>query len=251
MDQGILSVLSEPVPDHPDTVRVVLEGSIDPKTNNKFRDDMKALLDKGTKQFLIDCAKLTYVNSSGLAYMLNVAGGVKPKGGIVVLAALDPKILVIFKMMGILHLFEFQPSYAEALKELDQKVARQLADVGPALQLGDEPPKPAAPATPAPRVVTPRPAPPTVTPRPAPPAATPRPMPALTPRPAPPTATPRPAVATVTPRPIAPPTTPRPGPGPRPESTRRLRFPEPPPRPYRHPVVRWLRMLFGLDSLDS
>src|SRR5262245_49355907 len=102
MDQGVLVLTSEPIRDHPDAVRVILDGSIDPKTNNRFRDDLQALLDKGAKRFLIDCAKLTYVNSSGLAFMLNVAGGVKTKGGGVVLAALDPKILVIFKMMGIL-----------------------------------------------------------------------------------------------------------------------------------------------------
>jgi anti-anti-sigma factor len=247
MDQGVLVLTSEPIPDHPDTVRVVLEGSIDPKTNNRFRDDMKALLDKGTKRFLVDCAKLTYVNSSGLAYMLNVAGGVKPKGGSVVLAAMDPKIVVIFKMMGIMHLFEFQPSYADALRELDQKVARELADVGPALQLGDEPPKPAVTPTPAPKAVTPRPAPPTATPRPGYPMATPRPAPpTVTPRPAPPTATPRPAVATVTPRPIAPPMTPRPA-APRPDSTRKMRSPAVfPPRP--NAVVAFLKALFGLED---
>src|SRR4026207_634636 len=114
MDQGVLVLTSEPIQDHPDAVRVVLEGSIDPKTNNKFRDDLNAISAKGAKRFLIDCAKLTYVNSSGLAFLLNLAGGVKPKGGGVVLPALDPKILVVFKMMGILHLFQFQPSYADA-----------------------------------------------------------------------------------------------------------------------------------------
>src|SRR5262245_49611101 len=111
MDQGILSLTSEPIRDHPDAVRVVLEGSIDPKTVNRFRDDLLAIEAKGAKRFLVDCAGLTYVNSSGLAFMLNLAGGLKTKGGVVVLAAMDSKILVIFKMMGITELFQFVPTY--------------------------------------------------------------------------------------------------------------------------------------------
>jgi anti-sigma B factor antagonist len=148
MNQGQLTLRSEPLRDHPDAIRVVLDGSVDPKTVNKFRDDLLAISSRGVKRFLVDCAKLTYVNSSGLAFLLNLAGGVKPKGGAVVLAALDPKILVIFKMMGIVELFQFQPTYAAALRELDEKLAAELRDVGPALQL-EEAPKP-PPPTPRP-----------------------------------------------------------------------------------------------------
>lgn len=140
---GVLSLQVEPIQDHPDAIKVVLDGSIDPKTVTKFRDDMMALHAKGAKRFLVDCARLTYVNSSGLASMLNLAGTVKPKGGAVALAAMDSKILVIFKMMGITELFQFFPSYKEALKDLDEKLAAELRDVGPALNL-EEPPKPVA-----------------------------------------------------------------------------------------------------------
>lgn len=156
MDQGILVLRSEPIRDHPDAVKVVLEGSVDPKTVNRFKDDLQALQVKGAMKFLVDCTKLTYVNSSGLATLLNLASGVKPKGGAVVLAALDPKILVIFKMMGILQLFQFQPSYVDALRALDEKLAAELRDVGPALQL-DEAPKPMVTPKPMPKAVTPRP----------------------------------------------------------------------------------------------
>jgi hypothetical protein len=77
--------------------------------------------------------------------MLNLAGTVKPKGGAVALAALDSKILVIFKMMGIIELFQFFPTYKDALRDLDAKLAAELADVGPALKLEEPPPLVAAP----------------------------------------------------------------------------------------------------------
>jgi len=115
----------------------------------RFRDAMMALHAKGIRRFLFDCSKLTYVNSSGLASLLNLAGTVKPKGGAVALAALDPKILVIFKMMGIVELFQFFPTYKDALRDLDEKLAAELRDVGPALKLEEPPPPPVATPRPA------------------------------------------------------------------------------------------------------
>ena len=149
MSAPTLVLKREPIRDHPDAVRVSVEGSIDPKTNNLFRDEMQKLLTAGTKRFFLDCAKLTYVNSSGLAFLLNISGTVQPKGGTVALIGVDPKILVIFKMMEITALFQFYPTYAEALRIIDEKLAAELRDVGPALKL-DEPLKPVVLAPPKP-----------------------------------------------------------------------------------------------------
>jgi anti-sigma B factor antagonist len=150
---GVIALAQQPIRDHPDAILVTIEGSIDPKTMNQFRDPLQALLAGGKKKFFLDCTRLTYINSSGLAYLLNVVGTVKPKGGSVVLAAVDPKILVIFKMMGITELFQFFPSFKEALRDLDVKLAQELSDVGPALKLED-PPRP-APPTPRPATTAP------------------------------------------------------------------------------------------------
>jgi anti-sigma B factor antagonist len=146
---GVLALGTQLIPDHPDAALVTVDGSIDPKTQNQFKDTIQALLNGGKKKFFLDCTRLTYVNSSGLAYLLNIVGTVKPKGGSVALAAVDPKIQVIFKMMGITELFQFYPSAKDALKEMDEKLARELADVGPALKL-EEPPKPIPTPKPAP-----------------------------------------------------------------------------------------------------
>jgi len=149
MDPSGIVLKHQPIRDHPDAALVTVEGSIDPKTVNRFKDQFQALLSTGIKRFFLDCARLTYVNSSGLAYLLNLVGTVKPKGGAVALAAVDSKIMVIFKMMGITELFQFFPSAKDALRDLDEKLARELADVGPALKL-EEHPKPVAAPTPRP-----------------------------------------------------------------------------------------------------
>ena len=153
---------AQPIRDHPDAAVVTIEGSIDPKTVTRFKDKLQALATGGTRRFFLDCGRLTYINSSGLAYLLNLSGIVKPKGGMIALAAVDPKILVIFNMMGITQLFQFYPSFADALRELDEKLALELQDVGPALPLEDQPKpvaatsaKTAPPGRPSPRMERP------------------------------------------------------------------------------------------------
>jgi anti-anti-sigma factor len=144
---GVLLLKHQPLRDHPDAALVYVDGSIDPKTQNQFKGEIDKILGGGVNRLFLDCAKLTYINSSGLAYILNVVGALKPKGGMVGLAAMDSKIMVIFNMMGITELFKFYPTSIAAVRELDEKLAKELADVGPALKL-DDPPKP--PPTPKP-----------------------------------------------------------------------------------------------------
>ena len=145
-----LTLHQETIRDHPDAILVKVDGSIDPKTVTRFKDELQAIAAKGVKRFVLDCKGLTYVNSSGLAYLLNLVGSVKPKGGGIAMGAVDSKIMVIFNMMGITQLFTFFPSAEAAVKDMDDKLAKELRDVGPALRL-DEPPKPAPAPMPTPR----------------------------------------------------------------------------------------------------
>jgi anti-sigma B factor antagonist len=142
MDRPKLALRHEPIREHPDAVLVTVDGSIDPKTVNGFKTELDALLKKGLKRFVLDCSRLTYVNSSGLAYLLNLVGGLTPQDGMVALTSVDSKILVIFNMMGITQLFRFYPAVIDAVREMDQKLARQLRDVGPAIRIVEEPPPP-------------------------------------------------------------------------------------------------------------
>jgi len=139
MEKAEFALRHEPIPEHPDAVLVTIQGSVDPKTVNRFKADLEALVKAGSKRFVLDCRALTYVNSSGLAYLLNLVGSLPPKEGLVALASVDSKIMVIFNMMGITQLFRFYPSAADAVREMDVKLARQLKDVGPALPLDDVP----------------------------------------------------------------------------------------------------------------
>jgi len=97
---------------------VTLTGSIDPKSFMGMKSDLQRLVEEGTRRFIFDCENLSYVNSTGMAYFVSLSGEIEPEGGTIAIAALDPKIHVIFKMMGLLELFHFFPTYAEALEEI-------------------------------------------------------------------------------------------------------------------------------------
>src|SRR4051812_6772191 len=104
MERPGLTLRHELIRDHPDAALVTVGGSIEPATMGRFKAELQALAADGTRRFILDCAQLTYINSSGLAYLISLAGEIEPEGGTIDLAAVDPKIRVIFKMMGLLTL---------------------------------------------------------------------------------------------------------------------------------------------------
>lgn len=149
MEQRGCVLQHQPVREHPDAVLITIEGSINPKTVNHFKAELEALASRGARRFILQCAKLTYINSSGLAYLLNLVGGLKERGGTVAMVGVINDILIIFDMMGITGLFEFYPSTGEILQEMDAKLARELEDVGPALPLDEPEPAPSPPPAPS------------------------------------------------------------------------------------------------------
>jgi anti-sigma B factor antagonist len=144
--QGFVQLSHQPVREHSDAVLVTIDGSVDPKTVNQFKSELQAIVSRGAKRLIFDCAKLTYINSSGLAYLLNLVGSLKEVGGMIAMVGAINDIVIIFDMMGITGLFQFYPSTDEVLQEMDEKLARELVDVGPPLPLDESVPEP-SPAT--------------------------------------------------------------------------------------------------------
>jgi anti-sigma B factor antagonist len=144
--QGSLELQHQAVRDHPDAVLVTVDGSIDPKTVNQFKAKLQALTSRRLRCLVLECAKLTYINSSGLAYLLNVVGSLKEIGGTVAMVAVKSDIVLIFDMMGITGLFQFYPSTDDLLREMDEELQRESHDVGPALPLQEEVPEDPPPA---------------------------------------------------------------------------------------------------------
>jgi anti-anti-sigma factor len=115
---------------------VVLNGSIDAKTVMSFQNQLNAVKNRGVSRFILDMEQIKYVNSTGLGYLINLADSVQPHGGGITLVKVQPKVKVVFDMLGLNAFFRIFNSRKEAIEFF------------PAAGAAEPPPAPSAPAAP-------------------------------------------------------------------------------------------------------
>jgi anti-anti-sigma factor len=101
------------------TALVVLAGSIDAKTVITFQTHLNSVKERGIERFIMDMESVKYVNSTGLGYLINLADSVTEKGGIS-LVKVQPKVKVVFDMLGLNAFFRIFATREEALKHLNE-----------------------------------------------------------------------------------------------------------------------------------
>jgi anti-anti-sigma factor len=101
------------------TALVVLAGSIDAKTVITFQTHLNSVKERGIERFIMDMEAVKYVNSTGLGYLINLADSVTEKGGIS-LVKVQPKVKVVFDMLGLNAFFRIFATREEALKHLSE-----------------------------------------------------------------------------------------------------------------------------------
>jgi anti-sigma B factor antagonist len=102
----------------PDGAVVSFNGPIDARNVDAFKKQMDALRGRHFRRFLLQMGEVRYVNSSGLAYLINMVEAVQAAGGALVLFNVQPKVKVILETMGLLDLLRVFPSKAGAIREL-------------------------------------------------------------------------------------------------------------------------------------
>jgi anti-anti-sigma factor len=95
---------------------VVLNGSIDAKTVMSFQNQLNAVKNRGVSRFILDMEQVKYVNSTGLGYLINLADSVQPHGGGITLVKVQPKVKVVFDMLGLNAFFRIFNSRKEAIE---------------------------------------------------------------------------------------------------------------------------------------
>jgi anti-anti-sigma factor len=106
------------------TALVILNGSIDAKTVITFQTHLNSVKERGVERFIMDMENVKYVNSTGLGYLINLSDSVTPDKGGISLVKVQPKVKVVFDMLGLNAFFRIFPTRDEALKHL------QAADAG-------------------------------------------------------------------------------------------------------------------------
>jgi len=71
--------------------------------------------------------EVRYINSTGLAYLINMVEAVQAGGGALVLFNVQPKVKVILESMGLVELLRVFPSKAAAIRELKSAIPSPVA----------------------------------------------------------------------------------------------------------------------------
>jgi len=107
----------------PDGAVVSFNGPIDARNVGLFQKQMDALRRRQFRRFLLQMGEVRYINSSGLAYLINMVEAVQAAGGALVLFDVQPKVKVILETMGLIELLRVFPSKASAIRELKASIA--------------------------------------------------------------------------------------------------------------------------------
>lgn len=131
----------QPVRSAPDIAVVALRGAIDPKNVMTLESALSAASGKGFRTLVLDLGEIRYINSAGLAYLVNLSDLMAARGGSLQLANAQPKVKVVFDLMGLTQFFKL---YKTADAAVDAVAARRRPPVPTAARSGARPRSPAA-----------------------------------------------------------------------------------------------------------
>jgi len=96
---------------------VRVEGELDMHVADKFREITdNALETSGVKYILFNFKAVNFIDSSGLGVILGRYKKINAAGGKVLVAHLQPQVIQIFELSGLLKIIKFYNTEAEALE---------------------------------------------------------------------------------------------------------------------------------------
>jgi anti-anti-sigma factor len=150
-----LVVRASPILDLPRSAEIVIEGGVNASNAALLKEKIDRAIDRKTTFLSILMKNVSYVNSSGFGYLMDLAGMLDRRGGAITLVEVQPKIKVIFNNLGMQNFFRFEASGETArayLRGLAEKVARsprvipldgpdegvEFPLIGPAIRIGGD-----------------------------------------------------------------------------------------------------------------
>jgi len=110
------------------TALVILNGSIDANTVITFQTHLNTVKERGVARFILDMENVKYVNSTGLGYLINLSDSVQGGKGGISLVKVQPKVKVVFDMLGLNAFFKIYPTRDEALKHFTAEPIASATD---------------------------------------------------------------------------------------------------------------------------
>ena len=92
-----------------------LEGEIDLHVSPQIGASLAAIIDKKPQKVVVDLSKVTYIDSSGLAVLIEAMQNVGAYGGMFALSGLQDGVRPIFEIARLDQVFRIFPDTAAAL----------------------------------------------------------------------------------------------------------------------------------------
>jgi anti-sigma B factor antagonist len=97
---------------------ISISGDIDLESSPKLRDFLKPKASQKTTRLLLDFAGVNYIDSSGLATLIEYFQSVQAFGGKLALASLSPRVKNVFEIVRLEQIFALYPDIPTALAAL-------------------------------------------------------------------------------------------------------------------------------------
>jgi anti-sigma B factor antagonist len=92
-----------------------LEGEIDLHVSPNLSASLQMMVEKKPKQLIVDLARVSYIDSSGLAALIEGMQNVQQYGGTFALASLQEPVRTIFEIARLDQVFRIYPDVNTAL----------------------------------------------------------------------------------------------------------------------------------------
>lgn len=120
-----LLVKAAPILEVPDSAEVLIEGGVNATNARLLKEQLDRVITRRTTYIAIHMGSVSYVNSSGFGYFMDLATMLERRGGALVLVEVQPKVKVVFNNLGMTRFFRFEQSAEPArafLRGLHEKV---------------------------------------------------------------------------------------------------------------------------------
>jgi anti-sigma B factor antagonist len=97
---------------------ISISGDIDLESSPKLRAFLKPKSSQKTPKLLLDFGGVSYIDSSGLATLIEYFQAVQGFGGKLTLAALSPRVKNVFEIVRLEQIFSLYPDVPSALAAL-------------------------------------------------------------------------------------------------------------------------------------
>jgi len=100
----------------PQATVVSIDGSVDIYSSPELRGELKVALDGKAKRLVIDLGGVSFVDSSGLATLIEALQKVQAYSGTLLLCNLSPKVLGVFQLANLDRIFQIRETREATLE---------------------------------------------------------------------------------------------------------------------------------------